>query len=112
MKSILLIAAFAASQFLSPEPTRAQTQAQAQENVRSVITADLDLSRERDVRRLDRRIAIAAAWVCGPVSDADPVGKNATRRCRKEAAANVAAARARAIGLQTKPRPTPLVAAR
>lgn len=47
--------------------------------------ADLDLTTERGVRALDRRINNAAATACGIASSADPDGKRAVKQCRAEA---------------------------
>ena len=99
MKRTFVISAAAASAFLWTD----QGQAQPRIAVQAVSTAGLDLRRERDVRRLDRRIASAAASLCGPMSDADPAGKNAVRRCRMDAAASAVGARTRLIAAQARP---------
>ena len=72
-------------------------------NVSIVQTADLDLSKASDQRRLDIRLARAAREVCGPESNVDLAGSNAVLACRAdvvargraEADALVAAAAAR-----------------
>jgi UrcA family protein len=63
------------------------------QNIQVVHTADLDLSTSEGRRALDQRLVIAAGEVCGTAADFDLAGKNADRRCRKDALA-----RARASG--------------
>lgn len=58
--------------------------AQTDGGVAIVRHADLDLSRVRDVKRLDRRISRAAAAACGPVSSLDPGGANLHAHCMRE----------------------------
>ena len=66
-----------------------------------VSYADLDLSTDRGVRTLDRRLRAAAVEACGPTSDADPAGKNDARACREETLSTARAQRDVAIaGLQ------------
>ena len=52
---------------------------------RNVVTADLDLSTGQGRAALDRRLARAAADVCGRAADIDLDGRNAVRDCRTEA---------------------------
>ena len=81
MITTLLAVALAAAQSAAPSPA-----------TRTVSHADLQLDRNADVRRLDRRIARAAEAVCGTASDADLAGRNAVIRCRD---ATIASAKAR-----------------
>ncbi len=85
MRRILLLAALAANLCAAP--------GHAAPRVKSVGFADLDLTTRGGVRTLDRRIASAIKEACGTMSDADPAGKNAVRRCRKDAALQVVARR-------------------
>jgi len=75
-------------------PARAQV---ANQSVKVVSFADLDLRKRQDLRKLDRRIATAIASVCGPTSNVDPAGKNEARKCRLATADQVVAARDRII---------------
>ncbi|UAJ10111.1 UrcA family protein [Polymorphobacter megasporae] len=59
--------------------------------------ADLDLSRARDVRRLDLRIARAAADVCRPESTLDLTGTIAGVRCRRDTVSATKMQRDRAV---------------
>jgi UrcA family protein len=96
MKRTLAFAAFAAASCFTPALAQ-----ETEGDRRHVVSfADLDLSRQADVRRLDRRIAIAVADACGAASDADPAGKNDVRRCRVETTARLTAERERAIALR------------
>lgn len=63
----------------------------------TVRHADLDLASIADMARLDRRIRTAIEDVCGELTDFDPVGANAIRRCRAMAKAAVAPRRANLI---------------
>ena len=95
MKAIISLAAAVAAIALtaaSPAPVQAQLAERAQ----AVSFADLDLGDPADARRFNRRVARAAESLCGPVSDADPAGKNTARRCREGASAQAGAAMARA----------------
>jgi UrcA family protein len=58
-----------------------------------VSYADLDLSTDAGVRKLDRRIRSAVEEACGPISSADPAGKNEVRECRAETLASARAQR-------------------
>lgn len=91
MKTIL----FAAAAALAFAATPAAAQQAPSQLV--VSFADLDLSTERGVRTLDRRIRTAVETACGPTSDADPAGKNAVRECRTETLALARAQRDVAI---------------
>ena len=98
MKFIILFAAFAWACF-SP---RASAQSRSGERAETIRYADLDLRRPEDIRTLDRRIARAAARLCGAVSDADPAGQNVVRRCRRQAVTSAADGRSRAISALTE----------
>lgn len=94
MKIALTLAALAAETLVTPAfgqdiapPPRTQI----------VRHADLDLRRAADIRRLDRRIAIAVRAACGTASDLDLAGRNAVTRCRKDTEAALSARRAQAI---------------
>lgn len=93
MKTILTLVAAAAA--FAASPALAQPQAGPAQLV--VSYADLDLSTERGVRALDRRLRVAAEIACGPTSDADPKGKNEARDCRAETLASARAQRDTAI---------------
>ena len=56
----------------------------------TVQVADLDLSKAKDRRTLDRRLQLAVQEVCGSASEADIAGKNEVRRCRSETFAAMA----------------------
>ncbi|HEX9954193.1 MAG TPA: UrcA family protein [Allosphingosinicella sp.] len=91
MKAIISLAAAVAAVALAaatPTPVRAQLAERAE----TVSFADLNLGDPADARRFDRRVARAAESLCGPVSDVDPAGKNAARRCRETASLQVDAA--------------------
>jgi UrcA family protein len=90
MYPILLIAAVAAS--ASALPARAQRTYTV-----AVDRADLDLTRARDVARLDRRIARAAETACGAPSPYDLAGTNDQPRCTRAAIAATAITRDLAI---------------
>ena len=99
MKTLLILAsiltASAAPALAQPAPVSSQL---------VVSYADLDLSTERGVRTLDRRLRAAALTACGPTSDADPEGKNDARECRAEVLAEARAQRDVAIaGLAASP---------
>jgi UrcA family protein len=61
------------------------------ENVSIVRTADLDLTSKAGRAALDRRLATAAADVCGTASNADLVGSNKVRECRADVLAKARA---------------------
>ena len=101
MKAIISLAAAVAAIALSaatPTPVQAQLAKRAQ----TVSFADLNLSDPSDARRFDRRVARAAEILCGPISDADPAGKNTARRCREDASAQAGAAMVRARQTATR----------
>jgi len=77
MKSLFAVSLAAVALALTASPTSAQ-------EVRQLVVsyADLDLSTDRGVRILDRRLRAAAVEACGPTSDADLAGKNNARDCR------------------------------
>ncbi len=94
MKTILILAAFAAAGLAAP--------VQAESNALDARTAvvnfsKLDLSSEAGVRALDRRIGAAARTACGTPSSADPEGLRKVKACRADAIASAAAQRDRAI---------------
>jgi UrcA family protein len=68
--------------------------------------SDLDLSTRAGVRQLDRRIRSAVQLACGPVSDADLVGKNDVIQCRNETLALARAQREVAIAEARQPQAT------
>lgn len=95
MKSLLNWSLAAAALALSAAPGYAQADVASRQLV--VSYADLDLSSERGVRILDRRLRAAAQTACGPTSDFDPEGKNEARSCRTETLAQARAQRDEAI---------------
>ena len=97
IRILILAASIAAGSAFTP----AFPQESAGERRQVVSFADLDLSKQSDLRTLDRRLTAAVADVCGVTSDADPAGKNAVRRCRAETAASLRAQRERAIARRT-----------
>ena len=86
MKTLLSLAIAAVA--FTASPAIAQTTGSGQ---LIVSYADLDLRTDAGVRRLDRRIRSAVELACGPISSADPAGKNDVLDCRSE---TLAAARA------------------
>lgn len=98
----LAVLALTASIAAMSLPTPASAQMSSDPAVQVVNFADLDLRKPQDVRKLDRRIGTAIANVCGPVSDADPAGKNTVRRCRAETAERVALVRDRVFASRTR----------
>ena len=105
MKRIVIIAvALLAAPFAQP----AAAQGPAADRTQIVSYADLDLSREADVRELDRRIDRAVKQVCGIASDIDLEGKNEVRRCRTLTSASLAAERGRALASASRPSPVVL----
>ena len=92
MKALLISLAAAAITFAAA-PAPAQT---APSQV-VVSYADLDLSTPAGVRKLDRRLRSAVEIACGPISSADPAGKNRVRDCRAETLAVARAQRDTAI---------------
>ena len=94
---IILGSALVSGVAIKAAPAFSQTlSAAADTNVAVVRTADLDLSTRAGQRWLDRRLASAAAEVCGEASNVDLKGSNEARRCREGV---LAAARARASEL-------------
>jgi UrcA family protein len=79
------------------------------QNVSIVSTADIDLSSAAGRAALDHRLVIAADEVCGTASDADLVGKNRARECRKEVLAD---ARFATVEFANRRMPIRLAAAR
>jgi UrcA family protein len=96
MNRIIILAALVAAPSLALSVPATPGWAQDIQSAR-VNYDDLDLSKDRDVRILDRRIRIAVEKACGPQSDADPAGNNEVRRCRAETLALVTAQREVAI---------------
>jgi UrcA family protein len=99
MKPILTLAALVAASSFTP----AVAQDAAGERRHVVHYSDLDLSREADLRRFDRRLAFAIAEACGTASDFDPAGKNQVRRCREGLRAGLTPGRERAIASRARP---------
>jgi UrcA family protein len=106
MKTLLTLAAVVAASSFTP----ALAQDAAGERRHVVHYSDLDLSREADLRKFDRRLARAIAEACGSASDFDPAGKNQVRRCRDRLWAGLTAERERTIA--SRARPDIVVAAR
>ncbi len=98
-KIVLISTALLAASFALPSHAQGPTV----ERSRIVSYADLDLSREADVRKLDRRIDRAVKQVCGTASDVDLEGRNAGRRCRVLPGARFSAERGRAIASAAQP---------
>jgi UrcA family protein len=98
MNRIILLAALVAAPSLTPALAQSQG-----DPIQRVGYADLDLTREADVRKLDRRIGQAIKNVCGTASDADPEGKNEIRRCRTQTSERLLAERGRAIAAASRP---------
>ena len=71
MKKMITLAALAAAFLVAPAQAQSGS---AQPASLAVNYSDLDLSNPADVRKLDRRIEIAARTACGPTSSADPEG--------------------------------------
>ena len=105
---LLMLAALVAAPALAP----AAAQSPVPDRSQVVSYADLDLGRAGDVRKLDRRIALAVKQVCGTASDADPSGKNEVQRCRTQTAQRVADARGRALASAGQPTQVALAAER
>ena len=83
--ALLSLAAFAAAATASPAV------AAGPETLTSIVqTADLDLASPAGQHKLQLRIVHAASEVCGTASDADLVGQNAVRQCRKDTIAKAA----------------------
>lgn len=99
MKHTLALAAIAAVSSFAP----ALAQDAGRERSHVVAYGDLDLRREADLRKLDRRLEIAIAEVCGIASDFDPAGKNQVRRCRTALRAGLTAEREHAIASRARP---------
>ena len=95
MKTVLALAALAAA--FTAAPASAQEPIAVSGGTVVVRTADLDLSTDRGVSKLDRRIRAAASLACGTASDFDLRGKNRVRRCRHDTIASVAAQRDAAL---------------
>lgn len=108
MKTILALAALAAA--FTAAPASAQEPIAALGGTIVVRTADLDLSSDRGVSKLDRRIRTAAELACGTASDFDLRGKNKARRCRAETIASVSPQREAAIASVQSGSPTRLAA--
>ena len=67
MKILISIAALATTALFVPSSAHAQA---ASTQGYAVTYADLDLSKARDLARLDRRISVAVKEACGVASDA------------------------------------------
>jgi UrcA family protein len=108
MKTIHILAAFAATfaGTLAASPSAAMAPASVERVV--VGYADLDLSSRAGVAQLNRRVLTAVQTACGATSDSDLRGKNAADACRhREFAAAMAQARG-AIALARGDGPTVL----
>lgn len=77
---IMLVSALAAAAVVKAVPALAEP-GSGDVNVTIVRTADLDLTSKAGQRALERRLAVAAAQVCGSASDADLSGRNQERTC-------------------------------
>ena len=108
MKTVLALAALAAA--FTAAPAAAQEPILANGGTIVVRTADLDLSSDRGVAKLDRRILAAAQLACGTASDFDVRGKNKARRCVDETVASVSPQRDAAIASVQAGSPTRLAA--
>jgi UrcA family protein len=75
----------------------ALAQSEPEPSIQLVTFADLDLSQPAHQRKFDRRVATAIANACGLTSSANPAGKNAVRRCRRETLDLVSTGRKRVI---------------
>lgn len=88
------LAAAAAMLIAAPAPV----QRGIVETQTTVVTrVGLDLTRDRDLRTLDLRVARAARRVCGEASSWDVEGVKAVRRCQKTTIAAFAQHRARLV---------------
>lgn len=85
---IIIGSAIATAALIKVSPAFAEP---AQVAVSVVHTADLDLSTDAGLRRLDQRLVIAARDVCGTASDVDLAGKNDARACRHDVLAKARA---------------------
>ena len=108
MKTVLALAALTAA--FTAVPAAAQGPIAVSGGTIAVRTADLDLSSDRGVSKLDRRILTAAKLACGTASDFDVRGKNKVRRCRSETIASVAPQRQAALASVQSGSPTRLAA--
>lgn len=109
MKRIVIIAAaLIAVPFAAPAPA----QEPLGQRTQVVSYADLDLARDADVRKLDRRIGRAIKDVCGTASDVDLEGKNEVRRCRVLTSESLAAERGRALAAAGQPTQVAIAAER
>lgn len=106
MKNLVILAAFAATLAgsLATSPVAAQAPASAERVV--VSYADLDLSSQAGVARLNRRILTAVQAACGTESDSDPHGKNLIHECRSRTFDQAASQARRAIALASRDGPT------
>ena len=95
MKTLMTLSLAATALALMSAPASAQSNAEGRQLV--ISYADLDLSSERGVRILDRRLRAAAQEACGPTSESDLEGKNDARECRLETLAYARAQRDTAI---------------
>jgi UrcA family protein len=91
--AIALVSALITAGALKAAPAFAEPTSVPQANVSYVQTADLDLSSTSGQRTFDHRLAQAAREVCGDPSDADLVGQNRARECRKDAIESAGAKR-------------------
>ena len=86
MKILLPLAALAAGFLVAPS-------AYAQNDVRIVHVADLQLDTADGVAKFDRRLSIAVRDVCGTTASYDRAGRKAIERCRIDTRNSIAAQR-------------------
>jgi UrcA family protein len=99
MKTILILAAFAAAGFAAPVSAESPAFGSRSETVN---VSKLDLSSNAGIRELDRRIGAAAREACGTPSVADPTGWRKVKACRADAIGRAAEQRSRAIASATR----------
>ena len=104
MKTLLTLGLTLAAATLASTPTAASAQEPVGARQLVVSYADLDLRTERGQRVLDRRLRAAVEIACGPVSSADPEGKNDVRTCRATSLADARAQRDIAIAARPSDR--------
>jgi len=108
MKTLSIIAAFAASLVatLVSAPVAAQVPAAPERVV--VRYADLDLSSRDGIATLNRRVLTAVEEACGTLSDADVHGKNLIVACRHRSFAEAMSQARGAIALANRQGPAVL----
>jgi len=91
---IALVSALITAAGIKAAPALAEApSANFETRISYVRTADLDLASKDGQRALDLRIAQAAREVCGTASEADLVGQNKARECRKDVIARASSER-------------------